>query len=249
MGTRHDRYSQSVTDWLETRGVNMPGLFTGEIPLARVEEEGWGQDLLGKDIHIGRVREIDPSQALKPSDVAAAEVWDSPTFWELAMDEGLPTTLKTGEGYGYLDEGDAEGEGVIAGTRTLRLTAMALGSRRVFSRFPDPSLRVRGADLKTAAGGCKNSCWVLDLSRMTIGDLGHKIGSSADHGWRSDDPPGSDLTGGIGQWILMRSQDRHTKSIIHGLVCQGGSRGDLRARDHAPVCQHTPWLPLSAYGV
>jgi hypothetical protein len=129
MGTRHDRYSQSVTDWLETRGVNMPGLFTGEIPLARVEEEGWGQDLLGKDIHIGRVREIDPSQALKPSDVAAAEVWDSPTFWELAMDEGLPTTLKTGEGYAYLDEGDAEGEGVIAGTRTLRLTAMALDVR------------------------------------------------------------------------------------------------------------------------
>jgi hypothetical protein len=110
MGTRHDRYSQSVTDWLETRGVNMPGLFTGEIPLARVEE-------------------VDPGVPVKPSEVAAAEVWDSPTFWEVAMDEGLPTTLKTGEGYGYLNEGDAEGEGVIAGTRTLRLTAMALDVR------------------------------------------------------------------------------------------------------------------------
>lgn len=106
-GTRHDRYSQSVTDWLETRGVRMAGLFTGELDLGEIGE---------------KVREVDPAQALKPSDIAAAEIWDSPTFWELATSEGLPTTLKTGEGYGYLREGD----GVIAGTRTLRLTAMAL---------------------------------------------------------------------------------------------------------------------------
>jgi hypothetical protein len=149
MGTRHDRYSQSVTDWLETRGVNMPGLFTGEIPLARVEEEGWGKDLLGKDIHIGRVREIDPSQALKPSDVAAAEVWDSPTFWELAMDEGLPTTLKTGEGYGYLDEGDAEGEGVIAFQTRL---------------FPEP-----GSVPPSPRRRSKNSCWGMQKQLLGVG--------------------------------------------------------------------------------
>jgi hypothetical protein len=53
------------------------------------------------------------------------------------------------------------------------------GSSRIFSGCPDPSLRVRGADPKTAAGCSKNSCWVLDPGRMTIGDLGHKIGKSA----------------------------------------------------------------------
>lgn len=141
-GTRHDRYSRSATGWLEARGIDMPGLFTGEIGIVP-EEEGWGEDLLGK--HIGAVPEVDGGKAVKPSDVAAAEVWDSPTFWELAMDEGLPTTLKTGEGYGYL----AEGNGVIAGTRTLRLTAMALDVQLRADRIDVEALDRVEADERT----------------------------------------------------------------------------------------------------
>lgn len=142
-GTRHDRYSQSVTDWLETRGVRMAGLFTGELDLGEIGE---------------KIREVDPAQALKPSDIAAAEISDSPTFWELAIAEGLPTTLKTGEGYGYLREGNQNGQGFIAGTRTLRLTAMALDVQaKASERADDDAAEVEAPDDTAVEGDAPES--------------------------------------------------------------------------------------------